>query len=75
MQTYLPKWEQKLPKIPIIVFQIHHKFITVEIEGEGGGSDEKYLKIRNKTAEIRCRKITKKVTKTVKSPTIILQIH
>ena len=74
MQTYLPKWEQKLPKIPIIVFQIHHKFITVEIGGEGG-SDEKYLKIRNKTAEIRYRKITKKVTKTVKTATIILQIH
>ena len=74
MQTYLPKWEQKPPKILIIVFQIHYKLITVENGGDGG-SVEIYLKIRNKTAEIRCRKITKKVTKTVKIPTIILQIH
>ena len=34
MQTYLPKWEQKLPKIPIIVFQIQYKLINVE---NGGG--------------------------------------
>ena len=39
MKTYLTKWALKLPKIWIIV------------ENEGGGSDEKYPKIRNKTAE------------------------
>ena len=33
-----------------------------------GGSDEKYLKIRNKTAEIRCRKITKKGNQNCQNP-------
>ena len=70
------KMGTKTTEIPIIVFQIHYKLITVENGGgPGGGSGEKYLKIRSKTGETRCRKITKKVTKTVKIPEIILKIH
>ena len=69
MQTYLPKWELKLPKIPIIVFQIHYIVMTME-NGGGGGSAEKYPKIRNKTAGTRCRKNYQKGNQNCQNPDI-----
>ena len=75
MQSYLPKWEQKLPKIPIIVFQIHCKLITVEIGGGGGVVTRNIEKMGTKLPKSDAEKVTKKVTKTIKIPTIILQIH
>ena len=66
MQTYLPKWEQKLPKIPIIVFQIHCTLMTME---NGVGLVPRNVrKLETKMPKPDAEKFTKKVTKTAKYP-------
>ena len=66
MQTYLPKWELNLPKIPIIVFQIHYKLLIVE--NWGGVVMRNIRKLETKLPKPDAEKIIKKVTKTVKNP-------
>ena len=70
MPMYLPKWEPKLPKIPIIVFQIHYTRMAME-NGVGGGRGvvpRNIRKLETKLPKPDAEKFTKKVTKTAKTP-------
>ena len=63
MQTYLPKWEVKLPKIPGIVF---HNPYSHSIVGNGVAM-RNIRKLEKKLLKPDAEKITKKVNKTVKN--------
>ena len=71
MPNYQPKWEGKLPKIPIIVIQIHYKTQTMENGGEG--ECRKISQNWNQTCPNRMPKsLTNWLPELPKIPTIML---
>ena len=70
MPNYLSKWEAKLPKIPIIVIQIHYKTQTIEKKKGWGerGMQRNIPKFEPKLSKPDAENFTKLVTRTAENP-------